>query len=252
MSAVRQPTIQPVRAPKTAEVVAATLRRQIVRGEIAEGEALPSEIELMQRFGVSRPSLREALRVLESENIIVVRRGARGGARASRPHISVAANYVGLIMQSRGVTLADVYEARIWIEPIAARILAEQPGRDKAVLELRRILQEELDALDDPQVYFARTILLHEALVDLSGNRTLALLWATLRQVLSSEILDSVGTSVSMASVELRQKYSKDLFTLIEEGKATEAQNLWRFALSEVRPRVVRRHGAKTVVDVMS
>ena len=73
----------PVRVPKTAELVASQLRRQIVRGDLKEGDALPPESTLMERFGVSRPTLREAFRVLESEALISVRRGAaRWCARA--------------------------------------------------------------------------------------------------------------------------------------------------------------------------
>lgn len=84
-----------VRVPKMAELVAAQLRRKIVRGELAEGEALPAESALMAEFAVSRPTLREAFRVLESESLINVRRGARGGARVQVPEGTVAARYAG-------------------------------------------------------------------------------------------------------------------------------------------------------------
>src|SRR6476661_7873987 len=81
------------RVPKMAELVAAQLRRKIVRGELAEGEALPAESALMAEFAVSRPTLREAFRVLESESLISIRRGARGGARVQLPNGNVAASY---------------------------------------------------------------------------------------------------------------------------------------------------------------
>ena len=68
-----------VRAPKTGELIATHLRRQIVRGELRPGETLPAESQLMEQFGVSRPTLREAFRILESEPLISVRRGSRGG-----------------------------------------------------------------------------------------------------------------------------------------------------------------------------
>ncbi len=57
-----RPFGQRIRVPKTAELVAAELRRKIVRGELAEGDALPSEAVLMAEFAVSRPTLREAYR----------------------------------------------------------------------------------------------------------------------------------------------------------------------------------------------
>src|SRR5947208_1536000 len=113
-----------VRVPKTAELVAAELRRQIVRGELKAGDALPPETNLMEQFGVSRPTLREAFRVLESEALITVRRGSRGGARIEVPTGDVAARHAGLLLQVRGTTLGDVYRARMIVEPPAAGMLA--------------------------------------------------------------------------------------------------------------------------------
>src|ERR1044072_6044836 len=70
-----------VRAPKTAELIADQLRSSIVRGVLKKGDSLPTEVELVKQFGVSRPTLREAFRILESESLIVVWRGSRGGGR---------------------------------------------------------------------------------------------------------------------------------------------------------------------------
>src|ERR1700744_5596862 len=85
-----------VRAPKTGELIATHLRRQIVRGELRPGETLPAESLLMEQFGVPRPKLREGVRILEANNLLSVRRGSRGGARLIAPDASVAARYVGL------------------------------------------------------------------------------------------------------------------------------------------------------------
>src|SRR5438105_15059508 len=139
----------PVRVPKTAELVAAHLRRQIVRGDLKEGDALPPETVLMEQFGVSRPTLREAFRVLESEALITVRRGSRGGARVHVPNGDVAARYAGLVLQYRGATLADVLEARLIVEPPCAAQLAAR--RTAADLRRLRAAADEADAvIDDP------------------------------------------------------------------------------------------------------
>src|ERR1700735_5100159 len=87
-----------IRAPKTAELIAAQLRRQIVSGELEEGLSLPSEAELMGQFHVSRPTLREAFRILEAESLIVIRRGARG-ARTTAPQGEVAARSRGVLLR---------------------------------------------------------------------------------------------------------------------------------------------------------
>jgi len=63
-----------LRVPKTAELVADSIRGQIVRGELNEGDTLPAEADLTLQFGISRPTLREALRILESEALITVSR----------------------------------------------------------------------------------------------------------------------------------------------------------------------------------
>jgi DNA-binding GntR family transcriptional regulator len=74
-----------IRVPKTAELVASEIRNGILVGSLQPGDRLPAENSLMSSFGVSRPSLREALRLLEAEELLDIRRGARGGAVVRRP-----------------------------------------------------------------------------------------------------------------------------------------------------------------------
>ena len=115
----------PIRSPKTAELVAGTLRRMVVEGQLRDGDFLPNEAELMSHFGVSRPTLREAVRVLESERLVEVRRGSRTGARVRVPGPEIVARPAGLLLELSGATIADVMVARAGIEPMAVRLLAE-------------------------------------------------------------------------------------------------------------------------------
>jgi GntR family transcriptional regulator, transcriptional repressor for pyruvate dehydrogenase complex len=107
-----------------AEVVASRLRKQIIDGDLLEGDSLPSEA--VEQFGVSRPTLREAYRVLESEALITVRRGAHGGARVHVPDSDVVARYAALVLGYRTVTLRDVYAARAVLEPGCAAMAAQR------------------------------------------------------------------------------------------------------------------------------
>jgi len=100
-------------------MIAAQIRAQIVRGELNEGDSLPGEVELMEQFDVSRPTLREAFRILETERLIAIKRGARGG-RVLAPSVGVAARYFGFLLQAAGTTIGDLYQARSIIEPAAA------------------------------------------------------------------------------------------------------------------------------------
>src|ERR1700760_3739699 len=93
-----------VRSPKTAEIVADTLRRMIVEGQLEDGDFLPYEAELMDHFQVSRPSLREAVRVLESDRLRGVRGGARTGARVRVPVPEIVARPAGFLLEMAGTT----------------------------------------------------------------------------------------------------------------------------------------------------
>src|SRR5258706_4139651 len=96
--AVRRTEAQPFRVPKTAELVARDLRSKIVRGELKDGDTLPSEGELVTRYSVSRPTLREALRILESEALLTVTRGSRGGPRVHLTEPLLPARHFGLCL----------------------------------------------------------------------------------------------------------------------------------------------------------
>src|SRR3954469_12018121 len=133
----------PIRSPKTAELVAGTLRRMIVDGQLTDGDFLPNEAGLMAHFGVSRPTLREAVRVLESERLVEVRRGSRTGARVRVPGPEIVARPAGLLLELSGATIADVMVARAGIEPMAARLLAES-GTPESLDELETILSQDI------------------------------------------------------------------------------------------------------------
>src|SRR5271167_1979222 len=115
----------PTRVPKAAEIVARTLRRMVVEGELKDGDFLPNEAELINHFGVSRSTVREALRLLESDGLVEVRRGSRSGARVRMPGFEIVARPVSLLLQVSTATIADVMTARSAIEAVAARLLAQ-------------------------------------------------------------------------------------------------------------------------------
>src|SRR5690349_13917530 len=84
------------KTPKVAETIAGSLRNRIVRGELKEGDALPPEAELMAQFSISRATLREALRILESESLLSVKRGLGGGPRVHLPDRGNVVRHFGL------------------------------------------------------------------------------------------------------------------------------------------------------------
>src|ERR1700692_415185 len=142
--------LRAVHLPKMAEIVAADLRGQIIEGQLHEGDPLPPADQLMEDAGVARTTVREALRILESEGLLVVRRGAGGGARIRTPSVSNVARYIGFVLQADGATLRGLYDARLTLEGPAAGMLASIPDRDEIVAALRKALADEEAVLDKP------------------------------------------------------------------------------------------------------
>src|SRR5262245_20748384 len=169
-----EPPASSMRVPKVAELVANDLRRKIIRGQLPVGATLPNEPTLLGLYRVSRPTLREALRILESEGLVSIKRGAQGG-QVHLPGIAVAARHVALQMQVRGTTLEDLFAARRVIEPGAVRILAEGTS-PAAVASLREQLVLERGVLDKPDAYATAATRLHEMLVELTRNNTLTII----------------------------------------------------------------------------
>ena len=231
-----------VRAPKTSELVAAQLRRQIVRGTVQPGQKLPPETQLMEQFGVSRPTIREAFRILETERLIVVRPGSRGGAQVIAPDLTVAARWVGLLLQLQGATIDDVYEARKVAEPVCAGLLArgrtEQDLADLAavVAEIESAIESAIEDTDslgpDPAQWSRLTHRFHELITQRSGNKTLALQGAVLHDIIATHTEQRVSRNFDRAGSSERFRRAvrayKKLLALIEARDADGAQRLWR------------------------
>lgn len=114
-----------IKGRSTAEKVAAELREEIATGAFKPGELLPAEHQLVERFGVSRPTCREAIRILQSEGLLLPLRGNRGGARVSLPDPRRISSYAGVYLQMQQATIQEIFEARRLVEPEAAGRVAE-------------------------------------------------------------------------------------------------------------------------------
>lgn len=241
-----------VRVPKAGELIAASLRRQIIIGELRPGEPLPNEAALMERFGVSRPTLREAFRILESEGIITVLRGAHGGARVQAPDRSTAARATGLLLQYQGVPLADVYRARTELEVAAVGLIAADP--DGRVDTLADLVERGNDLTGDPVAFARHDTEVHRMVMELGGNETMAVLAGMLLDIMDAHNALYISTRAEMserpgAGVALRS--NRKLVALLRTGEPGAAEAFWRKHLDSVE-RVMTGDSATTLVEVLS
>ena len=233
--------------------IADELRRLIVSGELSEGDSLGHELDLIERFGVSRPSLREALRILEAEGLISVVRGMLGGVVVHEPDGRMTARTAALVLQARNVSLADVHEARSLLEPTAVRVVASLRSRRAAVSELRQLIDEQLRVMMDPEAFGRANARFHERLVALAGNQTLSIVAEMLNEIVARAVTVVSKTGPARSSMATRRRGIRSqerLVSLIEAGKASEAEAHWRAHMTVVG-RVLLGQRATTVIDLM-
>ncbi|WP_209348350.1 FCD domain-containing protein [Pontixanthobacter sp. CEM42] len=225
------------RVPKTAELVANSIRLRIIQGELSEGDTLPPEGQLIEQFGISRPSLREAFRILETERLITVKRGSRSGAIVSLPKVESVSRYASYYLQASGVKVSDIYEARLALEPHVVRKLAKKPTA-AAVKRLR----EEAGRLagfyesDQERDYMMASARFHSVLMEVGGNATLHFL----TRVLEDVIAQYQKRFVTTASEETDRKRGREkgvksiskLIDLIEAGDVDAAEKHWLLHLT--------------------
>jgi DNA-binding FadR family transcriptional regulator len=209
-------------------MVADVLRSRIVDGELADGTFLPKQDDLIAEFHVSRPSIREAMRILETEGLVSVRRGNVGGAEVHAPKAQPAAHLLGLVMQSKHVTLTDVAAALCILEPACAALCAERPDRAEHVVPVLERLDDEALALIDDRSAFARTARRwHDELIEACGNRTMILLVGTLEAIWSQHELvwtDHAAASGSYPEGRVHQQVLKAHVQITEAIAAGNAQ----------------------------
>jgi DNA-binding FadR family transcriptional regulator len=177
----------------------------------------------MTELGVSRPTLRQALRILSNEHLVEVQRGRNGGTRVSRPSTDAAGRYLNHLLRFQDATSEDVHKAQLLIEPAA---IAEIAGSvdDESVSLLRLSVAEHRDASELHESLRVCSEF-HLQLVELTGNRSLALFIRL--------IYGQIDTAPKRAEGErpLRDHVFQDhsrLIDLLEAGASWEATRHWR------------------------
>ncbi len=218
---------------------------------------LPAESKLMEEFGVSRPTLREAYRILEAERLVSVARGAKGGAYIHAPDPQLISSYTLMVLQSEGTTVAEVYQARMAFEPAAVRLVAQQ-AQETAPVILREVLTHEREVIGDPVAFAVAIARFHRLLVELSGNRPLIHLWDAMHQVVElhqarvvSVYRRGQNTDEIIGSVSAGLKSQERLIKLIEAGDEDQAEIHWRKHMQAAYKTWITGYEEMTISEVM-
>jgi GntR family transcriptional repressor for pyruvate dehydrogenase complex len=182
--------------PKASDALAGELREKILNGDLAVGDALPHERRLAEEKGLSRVSVRDALRVLEFEGLVRTRQGRNGGSFVSQPGDATVSRAVESYVRAARISLRDLIDVREAIEPAAAELAALR--RSDADLERLERIQRRHEHVTG-KAYLRENVAWHVGVAEASQNGVFA---GTLRAIAGE--LESATTPRELNPPEVR------------------------------------------------
>ena len=242
-------TVRRDRVPqhRIAETVAAELRARILSGDGTDDYRLPTQDQLVGEFGVSYPSVREAIRILETEGLVTVRRGNVGGAEVHRPDESSAAYHLGLALQARRVPLGDLAAGLRLLEPLCPAECARIVDRTELVGLLAANIAKSAALAGDGVAFTRAAREFHDLLVAFTPNVTirhvvgsLVALWSAQEQAWA-EAMTRRGEYPSAAEATHAVSVHTRIAEEIAAGHADEAERVARAHLAATQALVLER-----------
>lgn len=176
------------RPMKRSEVIARDLAEYIVDARLPAGARLPREKEMVEQLGVGRTTLREALRILETRGVLTIRSGPGGGPIVRHPEPSDLTGALTLILQFQRATMVEVLDARIWLEPIGARMAASHITKAEIARleeinnEMRAAIGSSEESIMDANERF------HKVIASATGNLVVQVFTETMLTVADSGV----------------------------------------------------------------
>jgi GntR family transcriptional regulator, transcriptional repressor for pyruvate dehydrogenase complex len=227
-----------VRFKKASQIVADALRSEIGSGLIGDGDLLPSEPDLIARFGVSRPTLREAIRILETEGLLTTNRGGSKGHKIHHPTALQAARQASLVLQLRGATITDIFVLASILVPPAARMVAE--SRPQVNLEpLFELHRQMCEHEDDPRELARLVRKFDIVLCELSGNEAIKLVSQMMAEIIELQIDEIPATVAGLppenaAQIRPSQQRFERVLQSIADGDGERAEALMQLRLRDM------------------
>lgn len=223
------------------EKVAAILARQIVRDiaveQIDAGTGLESEATMLDRYGVSRASLREALRILETMGLIQIKPGPGGGPIVAAVDAREFGRMATMYFQVQGVRFREVVDARLIIEPLMAELAAQTDDADGKT-KLGQIAAAGWHALDQTE-WMRASDDFHSQVVSISGNGLLGLLARSLKSIYMERV---AGLAFPEEERDNVRTVHDAIARAVIRGDAKRARRLMADHMREYSENVAKRH----------
>lgn len=182
--------LETLKVPRASELVAEKLRNLIIEGKVETGSYFPPEKELVIQLGVSRATLREALRMLETEGLISTKTGPKGGIVVQRPGTASLTRSLDLLLQLESTPFSHLLEARRLLEPVCANLAAERITAEE-IEHLRTSLELMRQNVEDMQAYLKYQLQFHLAIFAAAHNDVLRLYTTSIGELITAQTAKS-------------------------------------------------------------
>jgi len=220
--------------------IVAEVRDALFGKRLKPGDFLGTEMDLAERFGVSRMAARDALRTLEALGIVAIKMGKGGGARIARGNPRLFAEALAIQLDLTGVSAGEILDAQRAIECLAAELAAEN-GTPADHARLTRLLAEAESQIDDVAAYTRLSREFHIAITEASHNRVLVVQLVSLQHVSWPSQNRTLTPSVARHILDVH----RELAGLIEMRDGPGARHLMDDHVKMIRARRVAEHAAR-------
>ncbi len=217
--------------------IVAEIRNAVFEGRFKPGDFLGSENNLAQQFGVSRITVRDALRSLFATGIVEIRQGAGGGARIAEGNLDHFADALAVQFRLAGVGADETLGAQSAIEGMAAELAAQHRTKED-LARMAAAMKQASSLVDDPVAFTEASLGFHLAVAEASHNRALVALLRALRYV----VWPSENKRATVEVAARVQKAHRTIYEKIEARDGAGARKAMSHHLVGIRDSKHRQH----------
>jgi GntR family transcriptional repressor for pyruvate dehydrogenase complex len=185
------PNVEPIKSTRIYEEIVRQVKQLIADGKLKSGDQLPPERDLAEKFMVSRTSVREALRALQSRGLVEIRAGE--GAFVRDISVEMLIEPLALVILPHREAVGELFEARRLLEPAIAALAARRASREE-LAEMERILEDQAKEVAHGRTGVAQDTALHAAIAHSAHNRAITRIVSALMDLLSQSREESLHT----------------------------------------------------------
>ncbi len=229
--------IEPIKSTRIYEEIVRQIKTMIAEGRLKSGDQLPPERDLAEKFVVSRTSVREALRALESLGLVEIRAGE--GTFVRGVSVEALIEPLALVLTTQREAIGELFEARRLIEPAIAALAAGRATPDE-IQEMERILEDQAREVTAGRTGVAQDARFHAAIAAAAHNQAISRIVNAIMDLLTQSREESLSTP---GRPERSHQNHRRILDAIARHDAAAAERAMRDHIGAVEALVLGREG---------